>query len=132
MNITIWTKPKGFFTLILGVIILINPSWFFGLFGLELSAAGDVVGRMYSAAFFPIGLGLLRVKGAENFDSKDALMATLGDTLVFLVLLGAQLMGHMNIFGWILVCTGLSSALGFFWCYLQVKQDPAKYEQTLA
>jgi hypothetical protein len=121
VNITVWTKPKGIFTLTLGAIVLLSPSWFFGIFGLELDAAAEVVGRMYSGAFFLIGLGVLKVSGPENFDKNDALIAVVGDGVFFLVALAAQLMGLMNTWGWFLVIAGFFSCAGFFWCYLQVK-----------
>ena len=72
------------FAAISKAIVLLSPSWFFGIFGLELDAAAEVVGRMYSGAFFLIGLGVLKVSGPENFDKNDALIAVVGDGVFFL------------------------------------------------
>lgn len=106
---------KAIVCLVLGVPILLVPKFFYGLFGVNLDAAGVYPAWEYGASL--IGNFLLTWFGRYATDTNARHAIVLGMTVYngigFVVTLIAVLSGMLNFLGWGPVAIYLFFAIGF-------------------
>lgn len=101
--------------LVFGIAFVLVPVPLMSLYGVTLSPAGIIVGRLFGAALIGFGALTWLAKDAAESEARGAIVLALfiGDVIGFVVALLGQLSGVINPLGWSTVVIYLLLALGF-------------------
>ena len=104
---------------VFGILFILVPGPLVSLYGISLSAGGQLVGRLFGAALLGYSVLTWSARKAEESQARKAIILAqfIGNTLGFIVALIAQLSGVVNAVGWTTVVIYFLLALGF--CYFQ-------------
>ena len=126
MKLSVFLTIVAVVAFIFGILFILIPGALLSLYGISLSAGGQVVARLFGAALLGYSVLTWSARKAEDSEARKAIIFALfvGETLGFVVALIAQLSGAVNALGWSTVVIYFLLALGF--CYFQFrKQSPA-------
>ena len=101
--------------LVFGLLTLLIPEQTMAMYGVELTAPGVFVARLFGTTLFAVGVLGWQVRFAAPSGARDAIVTSLlvMDVIGFVVSLMGQLSGEFNALGWSTVALYLLLALGF-------------------
>lgn len=125
MKLSVFLTIVAVVAFIFGILCILIPGALLSLYGISLSAGGQVVARLFGAALLGYSVLTWSARKAEDSEARKAIIFALfvGETLGFVVALIAQLAGAVNALGWSTVVIYFLLALGF--CYFQFRKRSA-------
>ena len=110
---------------VFGILFILVPGPLVSLYGISLSAGGQLVGRLFGAALLGYSVLTWSARKAEESQARKAIILAqfIGNTLGFIVALITQFAGTVNALGWSTAVIYFLLALGF--CYFQFSKRSA-------
>lgn len=117
---------NGVLAWLYGLLFLITPIYFCGLFGITITESSAVAVRLLGAAF--LGLGTVRLLVRNERDSRYRRNIVIGscvqDTIGLAIMLHAQLTELFNPLGWISVAIYCYFCFVYWYYFLSNPDDP--------
>lgn len=125
MKLSVFLTIVAIVAFVFGILFILIPGALLSLYGISLSAGGQLVARLFGAALLGYSILNWAAKNAEDSQARKAIILAqfIGNTLGFIVALIAQLAGVVNALGWSTVVIYFLLALGF--CYFQFRKRSA-------
>ena len=125
MKLSIFLTIVAIVAFVFGILFILIPGPLLSLYGISISAGGQLVARLFGAALLGYSVLNWSARNAEDSQARKVIILAqlIGNTLGFIVALISQLCGVVNALGWSTVVIYFLLALGF--CYFQFRKRSA-------